>query len=241
MASENFSKRKTRTAKNVIESESDDLCVFSDVIVEQVRKKGRYVDENLLAVNNSTKENKLREQRAVKVAAPKTRDTFKNFEFESERKVKYYATGNRKKQYIHLSTANSDDSIQEIPAPPKSRPLLIDIADSGNESDVSLSENENSSDSSSSNSDSDEIECQIINVDNKEKGNDSEWIAEKGLGDNAASLDAKSEDTPHKYKTDVSDEYFFQPMSKKMKMFYNDSWGGEHFSARKIRRKMASK
>lgn len=37
------------------------------------------------------------------------------------------------------------------------------------------------------------------------------------------------------------EEYFFQPMTERMKMFYNNSWGGEHFDHHKICRKMSSK
>ena len=36
------------------------------------------------------------------------------------------------------------------------------------------------------------------------------------------------------------EEYFFQPMTDKMKAFYNNSWGGETFDADDVKRKMSS-
>ncbi|XP_058799395.1 uncharacterized protein LOC131668924 [Phymastichus coffea] len=35
-------------------------------------------------------------------------------------------------------------------------------------------------------------------------------------------------------------EYFFQPMNEKMKSFYNDSWGGEHFDMNRMKSNMST-
>lgn len=35
------------------------------------------------------------------------------------------------------------------------------------------------------------------------------------------------------------EEYFFQPMTDKMKSFYNDSWGGENFDVNVLKREMS--
>lgn len=37
------------------------------------------------------------------------------------------------------------------------------------------------------------------------------------------------------------EEYFFQPMTHKMKSFYNDSWGGENFDVNQLKKEMSCK
>jgi hypothetical protein len=50
----------------------------------------------------------------------------------------------------------------------------------------------------------------------------------------------KNKDSPNRKYTE-SEGYFFQPMNKKMKAFYNKSWGGEDFDIDILKEKMSRK
>lgn len=50
----------------------------------------------------------------------------------------------------------------------------------------------------------------------------------------------ESEKSRKSSKEKTDEEYFFEPMSDKIKAFYNDSWGGEEFSVEETQNKMRS-
>ena len=161
------------------------------------------------------------------------------------------------------SSTTSSSSSSSVPqdkgtTPSRNTINSIDILEISSDSDESVDLTLNCTGVQKSISSLNEIKKMSHEINKAEKTkNDSSTIPQNSISEKENSLSDPNTSKPKTKSKNVAidkqskpcssrpkvseQEYFFQPMSEKMKSFYNESWGGENFELDELKSKMSSK